>query len=997
MLRKIELYNFKSYQGHHVIGPFTWFTSIIGPNGSGKSNLMDAISFVLGVQSSNLRSAQLKELIHSGCTSAWVMAIYEKNDTETIEFKRSITASGSSDYRINGSVVSAADYNKTWAEENVLVKARNFMVFQGDVQNVAAQSPKDLTKLIEQVSGSIDLKAEFDELKHKYETSAELATVSFNRRRGFKGEKRRYQNQKVENERHAILVDKKEALVQRLALWKLFHMDRQIYQEEMDKIELESAGRSLKQRLKTAEVAMRKAKKKYSLEMRSLVQEEEQILDLQNRKAALQPKLLNAKEKMCQLQSETTQLQSSVDALNAEERSKEREMDRLNQELGEVKERSEDFEERAKQEAAKRGIQLSPAQQELYDQANARAIGVTLPLTQQLDDLRRRRSNEEEKLTNVQEVLEEARNRVAQLEQQKTDLSTRQASVENARLKLEEVRSEVSASLNRLNLDKLAARNQETTANDKLSSILANISEAKSDKIQAEKQEQMEESLAALTRIFPGVQGRVSDLCRPVQRKFDMAISVIMGKNIDAIVVDKESTAMDCIQYLKEQRLGPATIIPLDTVRVNVPNPNYRSFAGARLAVDCLEYNRPFEKAMLYCCGDALICENMDVAKDLCYKQHVHVKAVTLDGTIFHKSGLITGGTVEAMRSRAKRWQQRELQTWLKKRDLILRDMEHFKVRQREISRDQEPLTSKLAEHNTRIASHDADLKSIEQSLLEVDDKLKKARSQVRLNQPKVEDFSGQIEKTKSRMAQVEEQLDAANAKIYAEFCQAVGVTDIRQFKDLEQSHQKQIAQKRMRFSAHVSKLQEKLKYDQGKLAELRDKRLGIQEDLKKRQAEVDRIGSSEMQGLASESDDIEADLAKRSAEFDGRKAELEKLHAQMLEARDDRRKVEKEDSQHVQALSSAAVRIERLHGERYFLLRKCNVEGIEVPLSKGSVTEDTEGPITGITNDDTPMADVGGKITINYDELPAALKKVSLHYSLRLDGGPLLTGRTLV
>ncbi|EJD42067.1 hypothetical protein AURDEDRAFT_68046, partial [Auricularia subglabra TFB-10046 SS5] len=51
---------------HQVIGPFSNFTSVIGPNGAGKSNLMDAISFVLGVKSMQLRSSQLKDLIYRG-------------------------------------------------------------------------------------------------------------------------------------------------------------------------------------------------------------------------------------------------------------------------------------------------------------------------------------------------------------------------------------------------------------------------------------------------------------------------------------------------------------------------------------------------------------------------------------------------------------------------------------------------------------------------------------------------------------------------------------------------------------------------------------------------------------------------------------------------------------------------------------------------------------------------------------------------------------------
>ena len=61
---RLEIENFKSYRGKEVIGPFKHFTTIIGPNGSGKSNLMDAISFVLGVKTGVLRGSNLREMLY---------------------------------------------------------------------------------------------------------------------------------------------------------------------------------------------------------------------------------------------------------------------------------------------------------------------------------------------------------------------------------------------------------------------------------------------------------------------------------------------------------------------------------------------------------------------------------------------------------------------------------------------------------------------------------------------------------------------------------------------------------------------------------------------------------------------------------------------------------------------------------------------------------------------------------------------------------------------
>jgi structural maintenance of chromosome 1 len=65
----------------------------------------------------------------------------------------SVNHSGVSEYKLNDKVVSYADYNECLEKENILVRARNFLVFQGDVEAIASQSPKDLTKLIEQISG----------------------------------------------------------------------------------------------------------------------------------------------------------------------------------------------------------------------------------------------------------------------------------------------------------------------------------------------------------------------------------------------------------------------------------------------------------------------------------------------------------------------------------------------------------------------------------------------------------------------------------------------------------------------------------------------------------------------------------------------------------------------------------------------------------------------------------------------------------------------------
>ncbi|OMO73661.1 RecF/RecN/SMC [Corchorus olitorius] len=172
---RLELENFKSYKGFQTIGPFSGFTAIIGRNGAGKSNLMDAICFVLGVRTGHLRGTQLKDLIYAfddrekeeRNRRAFVRAIYQLANGAQITFTRAINPTGGSEYSIDGNLVNADEYNGKLRSLGILVKARNFLVFQGDVESIASKNPKQVTALMEQISGSEELKRDYEELEEK--------------------------------------------------------------------------------------------------------------------------------------------------------------------------------------------------------------------------------------------------------------------------------------------------------------------------------------------------------------------------------------------------------------------------------------------------------------------------------------------------------------------------------------------------------------------------------------------------------------------------------------------------------------------------------------------------------------------------------------------------------------------------------------------------------------------------------------------------------------
>ncbi|KAI7958401.1 hypothetical protein MJO29_006618 [Puccinia striiformis f. sp. tritici] len=243
-------------------GPSKHFTAVIGPNGAGKRNLMDAISFVLGVRSAKLRLTQLKDLIykageledsstpHGQPKKASVTAIYvDHRNGQQYRFSRTIVSaliyhphhlrylkfsnhfskkkpiyltvssekSGASIYMINKKIVKLEDYLATLESHNILVKAKNFLVFQGDVEASASQNPKSLSKLINQISGSLELSPDDERKKAAYLEESKNSNDTIARRPVIVAEIKDFKQQKTEMEKYDELCGKKdEAIVQHL-------------------------------------------------------------------------------------------------------------------------------------------------------------------------------------------------------------------------------------------------------------------------------------------------------------------------------------------------------------------------------------------------------------------------------------------------------------------------------------------------------------------------------------------------------------------------------------------------------------------------------------------------------------------------------------------------------------------------------------------------------------------------------------------------------------
>jgi structural maintenance of chromosome 1 len=447
----LELENFKSYAGLQIIGPFQDFTSVIGPNGAGKSNLMDAISFVLGVQSRDLRSSQMKDLIFrppnnnnnmnntdtdnaaAGTTttpalSARATLVYETPSTddntgggEELRFSRSISAAGVGEYHVDERTVSYAQYCDKLADINILVKARNFLVFQGDVESLARKTPAELVHLVEQISGSAgDMRDEYERAETVKDVTEQAVLFSFRKQKGFRSERRLLKDQKEEAEKFHALLEHKAVLQKDFYLWQLYHLDQ-------DRQERESAAKELQDELQTVNVSeqeaadhLKEAKKKASAARRQTGQADKKRVQLAAQVDQLEPSIIQTTEEMKNLRKKLAQDEKQLVKKQEEAASHESKLQEIETEIEEYKKTQADLEkdyDEVKRDATGSDVHLTAEQEEEYERVREAAAAASVQPRRVLTCLNRK--------------LESSRAKAATLAQETQDTTANRAEIAN--------------------------------------------------------------------------------------------------------------------------------------------------------------------------------------------------------------------------------------------------------------------------------------------------------------------------------------------------------------------------------------------------------------------------------------------------------------------------------------------------------------------------------------------------------------------------------------
>uniref|UniRef100_A0A8D3D7C6 Structural maintenance of chromosomes protein n=1 Tax=Scophthalmus maximus TaxID=52904 RepID=A0A8D3D7C6_SCOMX len=955
-LKLIEIENFKSYKGRQIIGPFHKFTAIIGPNGSGKSNLMDAISFVLAEKTSNLRVKTLKDLIHGApvgkpaANRAFVSMVYQEDNGEERSFTRAIIVI-----------------------ENIRIITSICLKLLGmSVESIAMKNPKERTALFEEISRSGELAQEYERRKKEMVKAEEDTQFNYHRKKNIAAERKEAKQEKEEAERYQRLKDEVARASVQLQLFKLYHNETEI--EKLNK-ELGQRNKEIdkdRKKMDHVEEELKDKKKELGRLMREQQTIEKEIKEKDSELNQKRPQYIKAKEntshKIKKLEAARKSLQ------NAQKMYKKRkgDMDELDKEMKAVELTKQEFEERMEEEAQSQGQDLTLEENQVWFVRLLEASKRAATLAQELEKFNRDQKADQDRLdleerkkveTEVNKIIpkireiEENQKRIEKLEDYIT--TSRQSLDEQKRME-EELTEEVEMAKRRI---------------DEINTELNQLGDARIDRQENSRQQRKAEIMESIKRLYPGsVYGRLIDLCQPTQKKYQIAVTKVLGKNMDAIIVDSEKTGRDCIQYIKEQRGEPETFLPLDYLEVKPTDEKLRELRGAKLVIDVIRYEPPhIKKALQYACGNALVCDNVEDARRIAFGGPYRHKTVALDGTLFQKSGVISGGASD-LKAKARRWDEKAVDKLKEKKEKLTEELkEQMKAKRKEAELRQ--VQSQAHGLQMRLKYSQSDLEQTKTRHLSLNMQEKsKLESELANFGPRINDIKRIIHSREKEITDLRDRMNLVEDEVFVDFCEEIGVRNIREFEEEKVKRQNEIAKKRLEFETQKTRLGIQVDYEKNQLKEDQEKVMMWEQTVKKDEAEIERLKKEEHRHMKI-IDETMAQLQDLKNQHLTKKSEVNDKNHEMEEIRKKLGGANKELTQLQKEVTAIETKLEQKRSDRHNLLQACKMQDIRLPLRSGTMDDISQGEVDTHIHSCTSVLAKEALIEIDYSNLSEDLK----------------------
>ena len=662
-LKSIEVQGFKSFANKIVFDFHNGITGIVGPNGSGKSNVADAVRWVLGEQSAKqLRGAKMEDVIFAGTQNrkpvgfAYVAITLDNSDHalpveyDEVTVSRRVYRSGESEYKINGHSCRLRDVTEMFYDTGI-GKEGYSIIGQGQIDKILSGKPDERRELFDEAAGIV---------KFKRRKSAAIKKLENERSNLVRVNDILSELEKQVGPLKQQSEKAKEYLNYKTDLKKY---DVNAFLLETDRIRKETA--ELNDRLKIVDDDLEDSKSEYDNTKSEYEAAENQLNDI-NAQIDENSQTVSALELESQkLQGEINVFTEQIKTFNANkqlhsERLLDIEKDKqnknnsvkelreqynnLNTELSEYNDKLAAINDTAKALNAEiEGIsgQIDNRQNSIYDnlteQSTIKAENQKfVTMLEQLEikkseltsHIIKGKSDESAQKQVIKSLTAELDNAVGKLEDINNSIEESNTSVTQLKAEIAEKNSE---------LDKLTQNYHREKS--RLESLI-NITERYDGYGNSIKK------IMELKDSNPGILGVIADIVK-VEKQYETAIETALGGTIQNIVTDKEATAKELIGYLKQNKLGRATFLPLNAIHArdtleNEACINEKGVIG--VASNLVRVSFEYEGLAKYLLGRILVVDNIDNALLIAKKYKYTLRIVTLEGEQLNPGGSMTGG-----------------------------------------------------------------------------------------------------------------------------------------------------------------------------------------------------------------------------------------------------------------------------------------------------------------------------------------------------------------
>lgn len=662
-LKSIEVQGFKSFANKIVFDFHNGITGIVGPNGSGKSNVGDAVRWVLGEQSAKqLRGASMQDVIFSGTENrkplsyAYVAITMDNSDHQlSIDFEevtvaRRVYRSGESEYLLNGSACRLKDVTELFYDTGI-GKEGYSIIGQGQIERILNGKPEERRELFDEAAGIVKYKKRKATAQKKLENEREnLIRVN-----DILSElERQVGPLEKQAQKARVYLKKKEELKTydvNMFLLEIAHIETQL-------AEVREKYAIADQELKDANVSYESAKSEYEKMEHDMEAMDEKLSSIRENisnstvmKGKLEGQINVLNEQIHTAEMTDEHLQSRLDSIDREKDTRaqskvsyEEEKKELDEKLSEIEHRKKEAAERynsLQQEIARcnDGIEKGKneiiellnnkasikARQQRYDTMSEQVNIRKAQLTQRLLARKTEEADLEAVLDGYQKELEAVNDAIGKRKQSAAEMDEQRSVWKR---KAFEANQQLEQSITRFHKDQSRLESLKNIAEryDGYGNSIRRVMEQKDRQ--------------------KGLIGVVSDLIQ-VDKKYELAIETALGGSIQNVVTEDEETAKQMIAYLKQNKFGRATFLPITSVN---GKGNFRNMDALRekgvvgLANTLVKTDKKFEGITAYLLGRVVVTERIDDAVALAKKYRYSLHIVTLEGESLSPGGSMTGG-----------------------------------------------------------------------------------------------------------------------------------------------------------------------------------------------------------------------------------------------------------------------------------------------------------------------------------------------------------------